>query len=204
MLNGWVVGVLVGLGVAAVGALFLIKRITSRADTQLSIPLPLVKAFRVKRVSTALVILAFGLIFCFGSLYMLYRSYSLSFSDKVGRYTGQAATSSTTYSRSGRTVLAIDSINGQDVKATLHSDSGLYADGPLSGIISGKDPVMTLNGRLTGSTGGFSSRTYTTDVELQCQFPSRDQIECSYTSSPESDTSNSAQNGSMTLTKGST
>jgi hypothetical protein len=135
---------------------------------------------------------------------MLYRSNSPNFSDKVGRYSGQAAAPSSKFDNSGRTSLVINSINGENVEATLHSDSGLYADGPLSGTISGNDPVMTLEGTLTGSTGGwFSSQSYPTNVGLYCQFPSQNQIECSYSSSPESDTSISPQSGSMTLTKGS-
>ena len=202
MSNGWIAGVVVGLAIAAIGALFIIKRLRSEGDVELSVPLPLVKTFRLRRANTAFAVIALGLIFCFGSLYMLYRSYSANFSDKVGRYTGQAATPGSTFNKSGRTLLVINSINGEDVKATLHSDSGLYADGQLSGTISGNDPVMTLEGPLTGSTGGFSPQSYTTDVELYCSFPDRNQIECSYSSSPETDASISPQNGNMTLTRG--
>ena len=189
MSNGWIAGVVVGLVIAAIGALFVIKRVRSEGDIELSVPLPLVKVFRLRRASTALVIIALGLIFCLGSLYMLYRSYYPNFSDKVGRYTGQAASSSSKFNKSGRTVLVINSINGEDVQATLHSDSGLYADGQLSGTISGNDPIMALEGTLTGSTAGFSSQSYPTDVELGCRFPSHNQIDCSYSSSPETDTS---------------
>ena len=104
-------------------------------------------------------------------------------------------------------MLVISNIDGGNVEATLHSDSGLYADGQLSGTIGGSDddPVMTtLSGPLTGSTGGwFYPQAYTTDVELRCRFPERNQIECSYSSSPETDTtSSSPQSGTITLSKG--
>ncbi|HZB84372.1 MAG TPA: hypothetical protein VE288_16165 [Rubrobacteraceae bacterium] len=204
MSNWWIVGVVVGLVIAAIGAIFVIKRVRSEGDVERSISSPLGKAFRLRRASAALAVIAFGLVFCFVSLYMLYRSYSSNFSDKVGTYTGQAAISSSKFDKSGRTSLVINSIDGESVEATLHSDSGLYADGPLSGTISGNDPPeMTLEGTLTGFTGGFSPQSYSTDVVLYCQFPSQNQIECSYSSSPESDTSISPQSGSMTLTKSS-
>src|SRR5918912_431246 len=204
MSNWWIVGVVVGLVIAAIGAIFVIKGVRSEGDVERSISSPLGKAFRLRRASAALTVIAFGLVFCFVSLYMLYRSYSSNFSDKVGTYTGQAAISSSKFDKSGRTSLVINSIDGESVEATLHSDSGLYADGPLSGTISGNDPPeMTLEGTPTGFTGGFSPQSYSTDVVLYCQFPSQNQIECSYSSSPESDTSISPQSGSMTLTKSS-
>jgi hypothetical protein len=204
MSNWWIVGVVVGLVIAAIGAIFVIKRVRSEGDVELSVPPPLGKAFKLRRASTALAVVALGLVFCLVSLYMLYRSYSANFSDKVGRYTGQAATSSSKFDKSGRTSLVINSIDGESIEATLHSDSGLYADGPLSGTISGNDPPeMTLEGTLAGFSGGFSPQSYSTNVVLYCQFPSQNQIECSYSSSPESDTSISPQSGSMTLTKSS-
>jgi hypothetical protein len=204
MSNWWIVGVVAGLVIAAIGVIFVIKRVRSEGDVELSIPPPLGKAFRLRRASTALAVVAFGLVFCIVSLYMLYRSYSSNFSDKVGRYTGQAAISSSKFDKSGRTSLVINSIDGESVEAALHSDSGLYADGPLSGTISGSDPPeMTLEGSLTGFSGGFSPQSYSTNVVLYCQFPSQNQIECSYSSSPESDTSISSQSGSMSLTKSS-
>ncbi len=205
MSSWWIVGVTVGLVIAGLGAIFVIKRVRSEGDVEFSIPLPLGKALRLRRARTALTVTAIGLVFCFVSLYMLYRSYTPNASDRVGRYTGQAAVSNAKFDKSGRTSLIINSIDGQNVEATLHSDSGLYADGPLSGTIDGNDPPeMTLEGTLTGSTGGwFSSKSYSTDVVLYCQFPSQNQIECSYSSSPDSDTSNSPESGSMTLTKGS-
>lgn len=203
MSNGWIAGVVVGLAMAAIGALFVIKRVRNvEEDVELSMPLPLVKTFRLRRAGIAFAIIAVGLVFCFGSLYMLYRSHHPNFSDKVGRYTGQAAPPSSGFNKGGSTLLAINSIDGENVQATLHSDVGLYADGQLAGTISGNEPVMMLDGSLSGSTGGwFSSESYATDVELSCQFPNQNQIECSYSTSPETEASISPQNGNMTLTK---
>jgi hypothetical protein len=204
VLNGWIAGVVLGLAVAAIGTLFVIKRIRSEGDAKLSIPLPLVKEFNLAKTSISLSIIIVGLIICFGSLYMLTRSYSPNFSNKIGRYTGQPVSSDSTFNKSGATMLSINNIKGEDVEATIHSDRGLYGDGQLSGTISGNDPVMTLNGTITGYTGRYPLKSYTANIELQCQFPSQNQTECSYSLSPESDNSISTQNGNMTLSKGST
>src|SRR4051794_20888333 len=148
-----------------------------------------VKEFNFAKTSIFLSIIIVSLIICFVSLYMLTRSYSPNFSNKIGRYTGQPVSSESTFNKSGATMLSINNINGEDVEATIHSDSGLYGDGQLSGTISGNDPVMTLNGTITGYTGRYPLKSYTANIELQCKFPSQNQTECSYSLSPESDNS---------------
>ena len=122
------------------------------------------------------------------------------YSDSVGVYTGQSTNK--TMRAEGTTTLDIRDIQSPygNARANVEWGGNLNGNGNLSGTVS-QDGSMDLSGDVHSCVPPNCVLTYIWDADLDCEFGSRNEVDCTYTLSPRQGNTSGKQEGQMKLTK---